>query len=197
MKLINKFIKFIDKVSDVVGKIGSWSILIIMFLVVYEVIKRRIFNAPTIWSFEIVTMFFGTYFMIVASYGLLHKSHVAVDTIYEKFSDRGRAILEIISYLLLYFPFVISIFYFSLRTVGNAWAIKETSSSLFGAPVYLFKTVIPITFGLLILQGISQVLKQIVILTVKEQKEHPEKKILNADAKTVNNNSNLQREGSV
>lgn len=170
MRLINRMIKIIDKLNDVIGKIGSWTVLILMLIVVFEVISRRIFSSPTIWSYEVTTMLFGTYFMILAAYGVLHKSHVIVDTLYEKFSVRNRAILEIASYLLLYFPFVISILFYSLRFVDSSWAIRETSPTLFAGPVYLFKTMIPIAFGLLLLQGISEVLKQVVILTKKDDK---------------------------
>jgi len=164
MGAIKKLIKVIDSISDWVGKIGSWSILVIMVLVVFEVVSRRVFNAPTIWTFETLTMLYGFHFMIVASYALLHKAMVSVDSIYEKFSTRNRAILDILSYIFLYFPFVGGVFYYSLEFVSKSWAIKETTNSLLAAPVYLYKTIIPIVFGLLILQGISEVLKQVLIL---------------------------------
>ncbi|MDM5334249.1 TRAP transporter small permease subunit [Ureibacillus composti] len=164
MGAIKKFIKVIDSISDWVGKIGSWSILVIMVLVVFEVVSRRVFNAPTIWTFETLTMLYGFHFMIVASYALLHKAMVSVDSIYEKFSTRNRAILDILSYIFLYFPFVGGVFYYSLEFVSKSWAIKETTNSLLAAPVYLYKTIIPIVFGLLILQGISEVIKQVLIL---------------------------------
>jgi TRAP-type mannitol/chloroaromatic compound transport system permease small subunit len=170
MEIIKKYTNTIDSISNWVGKIGAWSVLILMVLVVFEVISRRIFNAPTIWTFETITMIYGFHFMIVAAYGLLHKAMVSVDSVYEKFSVRNRAILDIISYLVLYFPFVIGIFIVSLDFVKRSWAIKEVSQSLFAAPVYLYKTIIPIVFGLLILQGISEMLKQVIILS--SQKSH-------------------------
>lgn len=171
MEIIKKFTRIIDSISNWAGKIGAWSVLILMVLVVFEVISRRVFNAPTIWTFETMTMVYGFHFMIVAAYGLLHKAMVSVDSIYEKFSVRNRAILEIISYLVLYFPFVIGIFIVSIDFVKRSWAIKEVSQSLFAAPVYLYKTIIPIVFGLLILQGISELLKQVIILSPKYSQE--------------------------
>lgn len=165
MEFLKKVTKTIDALTNWVGKMGAWSVLIIMVLVVFEVVSRRVFNAPTIWTFETITMIYGFHFMIVAAYGLLHKAMVAVDSLYEKFSLRKRAILDIISYFVLYFPFVVGIFYVSLDFVSRSWAMKETSQSLFAAPVYLYKTLIPIVFGLLILQGISEVLKQVIFLS--------------------------------
>lgn len=167
MELLKKITKTIDSISHWVGKIGSWSILIIMVLVVFEVVSRRVFNAPTIWTFETITMLYGFHFMIVAAYGLLHKAMVSVDSLYEKFSPRKRAVLDIISYLVLYFPFVIGIFIVSLDFMQRSWAMKEVSQSLFAAPVYLYKTLIPVVFALLIIQGISEVLKQVIFLNTK------------------------------
>ncbi|MEW9674542.1 TRAP transporter small permease subunit [Ammoniphilus sp. 3BR4] len=169
MEVIKKITRIIDGISNWVGKVGAWSVLVIMVLVVFEVVSRRVFNAPTIWTFETITMLYGVHFMTVAAYGLLHKAMVSVDSLYEKFSPKKRAVLDILSYLVLYFPFVVGIFIVSLDFMERSWAIKETSQSLFAAPVYLYKTIIPLVFGLLILQGISEVLKQVVFLSAKEE----------------------------
>lgn len=169
MILIHKTIKGIDSVNSWIGKIGAWSILIIMFLIVFEVISRRVFSAPTIWSYEVTTMIFGFHFMIVSAYALLHKSLVSVDMIYNRLSKKKQAIMDLITYVIFFFPFIILIFYVGFGNAVYSWSIQEQSSSLFGAPVYLTKTVVPVAFGLLILQGISEVLKRIVILAEGEK----------------------------
>ena len=173
MEFLKKVTNTIDSISTWVGKIGAWSVLVIMALVVFEVVSRRVFNAPTIWTFETITMVYGFHFMMVAAYGLLHKAMVSIDSFYEKFTLRKRAILDIVSYLVLYFPFVIGIFIVSIDFTSRSWAMKETSQSLFAAPVYLYKTLIPVVFGLLILQGISEVLKQVIILKSAKEETPP------------------------
>jgi len=173
MEFLKKVTNTIDRLSTWVGKIGAWSVLVIMALVVFEVVSRRVFNAPTIWTFETITMVYGFHFMMVAAYGLLHKAMVSIDSFYEKFTLRKRAILDIVSYLVLYFPFVIGIFIVSIDFTSRSWAMKETSQSLFAAPVYLYKTLIPVVFGLLILQGISEVLKQVIILKSAKEETPP------------------------
>ena len=137
-------------------------------LIVYEVVSRRVFSSPTIWTYETITMVYSFHFMIVAGYALLHKSLVSVDLLYERFSIKIRAILDLVTYTFLFFPFVVGVLYVSSGQAMLSWAIKETSSSLFGAPVYLTKTIIPIAFGLLALQGVSEVLKRIVVLVRRE-----------------------------
>ncbi|WP_339237043.1 TRAP transporter small permease subunit [Oceanobacillus sp. FSL W7-1281] len=168
MRVVHKVIKGIDTINLWVGRIGSWSILVLTLLIVFEVISRRVFNSPTIWTYEVITMVFGFHFMIVAAYALLYKSLVSVDLLYNRLSEKKQAIMDLITYFILFFPFIIFVFYISFGNAVDSWIIKETSSSLFGAPVYLTYTIVPIAFGLLVLQGISEVLKRIVILAKGE-----------------------------
>ena len=168
MSVVHKVIKGIDALNSWIGRIGSWSIIVLTLLIVFEVISRRVFNSPTIWTYEVITMVFGFHFMIVAAYALLHKSLVSVDLLYNRLSQKKQAIMDLITYFILFFPFIIFIFYISVGNAVYSWGMRETSSSLFGAPVYLTKTIVPIAFCLLMLQGISEVLKRIVILVKGE-----------------------------
>jgi len=164
VSVIKKVTKVIDNINIFVGKIGAWSIVVLMLLIVFEVVSRKIFNSPTIWTYETITMLFGFHFMIVAAYALVYKSLVNVDVLYERMSPKVQAVLDIITYLFIFFPFIILVLLFSFEEARHSWAVKESSSSLFGAPVYLTKTVIPITFTMLGLQGISEILKRILRL---------------------------------
>ncbi|GGB53233.1 hypothetical protein GCM10011409_33510 [Lentibacillus populi] len=164
MENISKIIKVIDSINSWVGKIGAWSIVALTLLIVFEVISRRVFNSPTIWTYEMITMTFSFHFMIVGGYALLQKSLVSVDVLYNRLSLKVQAIMDIITYFILFFPFILGVFFVSIGNAQESWAVMETSSSLFGAPVYLTKTVIPVAFGLLSLQGISEVLKRVLVL---------------------------------
>jgi TRAP-type mannitol/chloroaromatic compound transport system permease small subunit len=152
---VEKILDAIDGLSERVGRIFSWVILLMTLLIVYEVIKRRILNSPTIWNFEVMLQLFGLYFMILASYGLLHKRHVAIDFIYERFSSRNQAILDVISYTIFYFPFWIVILWQGTVFAKTSWDMLEASRSVFASPLYPIKTVIPLTAGLMLLQGLS------------------------------------------
>jgi len=163
-------IKWIDALNDLVGKICAYSIILMMLLVVYEVATRRIFNSPTVWTFETITMVYGFHFMMVIPYTLLHKGIVNVDLIHGKFSKKNQAVLDLITYGLFFFPFVGGILFKAIPYAANSWAHRETSWSVFAPPIYPFKTVIAVAFALLLLQGISEVLKRVLIIKGEEYK---------------------------
>ncbi|PWW32356.1 TRAP-type mannitol/chloroaromatic compound transport system permease small subunit [Cytobacillus oceanisediminis] len=169
MNALKKISKFLDNTNDWVGKVSSWSVIIMMLLVVYEVVSRRIFNSPTIWTFEVTTMVFGFHFMMVAAYGVLHKVMVSVDMLYEKFSAKKQAILDLITYTIFFMPFVIGVLYGSSKFAWISWLQKEVSWTAFAPPLYPFKAIIPVAFFFLLLQGISEMIKRIVILAEGEK----------------------------
>lgn len=140
-----------------------------MLLVVFEVVSRRIFNQPTIWTFEITTMVFGFHFMMVAGYGLLNKSLVAVDVLYERLSLKTQAILDLITYTVFFLPFVIGVLYGGYRFASISFIQKEVSWSAFAPPVYPIKMIIPIAMFFLLVQGISEILKRIIVIIERKQ----------------------------
>jgi TRAP-type mannitol/chloroaromatic compound transport system permease small subunit len=159
-----KIVKFIDVLNEWVGRIFGWGIIVLTLLAVLEVIRRYIFNAPSIWGFEVTTQIFGLYFMIIAGYGLLYGSHVSIDVFTYYISDKKKAIVDIIAYFIFFFPFTLICLWEGYLFAAKAWAIKETSMSVWGGPVFPIKTVIFVSFILLFLQGVSQVIKKIAFL---------------------------------
>jgi TRAP-type mannitol/chloroaromatic compound transport system permease small subunit len=162
------FTKKIDGINDWIGKIFSYLVLPLTALIVFEVITRRFFDAPTIWTFELSNFLFGAHFMLVAAYGLLYKAHVSIDLVSMKFSKRNQEKLQLFCYFTMFFPFVLTILYYGIIFAKDAWAMWETSWSVWGPPLYPIKTVIPITALLLLLQGISEVVKKFVYLKTGE-----------------------------
>ncbi len=166
-------IRRIDKVNDFFGKIVAWLVVPLTLLIVLEVIKRRFFNAPSIWNFELSSFIFGAHFMLAAAYGLLHKAHVSVDIVTTKFlSPRKAAILDLVVYLILFFPFVIVLVCFGTGFAATSWIQLETSWSIWHPPVYPIKTVIPLTGLLLGFQGLSEIMKIIFFLRRGERWTH-------------------------
>lgn len=161
MKLIRLYIRMANSVNEWVGNIFSWLVAVVMILTVAEIIMRRLWDAPTIWSFETCTQLFGAHFMIPAGFALLHGSHVAVDIVYNTFSVRKRAILDIVSYIIFFFPFNVVLLAYGIKFAGMSWATWETSWSVFAPPLYPLKTVIPVTAGLLLLQGLAIFIQKI------------------------------------
>jgi TRAP-type mannitol/chloroaromatic compound transport system permease small subunit len=165
---IRTFIKTIDLISEWTGRICCWVIIPLMILVVLEVTLRYFFDHPTIWNFEITVQLYAFHFMIVAAFALLHGSHVAVDVFSEKLNKRARAILDVISYTLFFFPFLIVILYQGIKYSLKAWMILERSWSSFQAPLYIIKTIIPLMAFLLLVQGIAIFIRSLYF-AVKEK----------------------------
>ncbi len=102
--------------------------------------------------------------MVVAGFGLLYGSHVSVDVFTMILSKKKKAVLSIISYVVFFFPFCIICVWQGYLFAATSWAMKETTWSVFAPPVYPVKTVILISFSLLLLQGISECIKNIYII---------------------------------
>ena len=159
---IKTLLKFLDGFSEWSGRIFVWLVIPLAILVVFEVISRRFFGAPHIWSTEVIDFIYGPHFMLAAAYTLLYKAHVRIDVIYEKFSPRTRGILDIITYMVFFFPFCIIVLYQGVIFASTSWAIGETSDSAALRIVPLVKTVIPVSIGLLLIQGIATYIRAIM-----------------------------------
>jgi len=164
MNFLRKTAKTFDAMNNWIGTVFGTIIVVLVILTVMEVILRKFFNSPTIWSFEILKQLFAVYFMITAAYGLLKGSHISVDLFSRLLSEKKKAVLSIFSYLIFFFPFCTICAWFGYEYAASSWAMNEHSWSNFAPPLYPVKSVICITFVLLILQGISEVIKNIFII---------------------------------
>lgn len=159
---MNSFLKVLDGFSEWSGRIFVWLVIPLTIAVVFEVISRRFFNSPHIWSTEVIDFLYGPHFMLVAAYTFLYKAHVRIDVIYNKFSPRTRGILDMITYLIFFFPFCIIVFYQGIIFAGTSWSIGETSESAALRIVPLIKTVIPVSIGLLLIQGVATYIRAVM-----------------------------------
>ena len=158
---LNRFLKGLDNVSEWSGRIFIWLIIPLTLLVVFEVISRRLFDAPHIWAPEITDYIYGPHFMLVAAYTLLHKGHVSIDIIYQRFSPRIRGILDIFTHVVFFFPFCVIVLYQGTLFAYTSWSIGETTGSAALPIVPEIKTVIPVTFALLLTQGLANFIRSI------------------------------------
>jgi len=158
MKLVT-FTKGLDTVSEWTGRIFMWLIIPLTLVVVYEVISIKVFGRPHIWAPEITAYLYGPYFMLVAAYTLLYKAHVSIDIIYQKFSPRTRGILDCFTYLVFFFPFCIILLHQGYLYTETSWLMNETSGSAELPIVPQIKMVIPVTYALLLIQGLSNIIK--------------------------------------
>src|SRR5437667_10313794 len=104
--LINT-VRVVDKFTDATGTWIAWLNVPLVLAVAYEVIARYLFNAPTIWSFDVTYMLYGTIFMLGCAYALHKGAHIRTDFYYEKWSDQTKGMVDSISYVLFFFPSLI------------------------------------------------------------------------------------------
>lgn len=164
MSVAKAFVRIVDKINEWIGRTIGYSALILMLFVVYEVISRRFFNKPTLWAFESILMIFGFHLMLVSGYGLLKGSIVSVDILSSRYQEKTQKILQVVTYLVFFFPFVTLTFISSIKFASVAWITKECSWSVWAPPLYPIKTVIPVAFFLILIQGISEFVKAVYFL---------------------------------
>jgi len=163
------FLQGLDKVSEWSGKIFIWLIVPLAALVVFEVVSRRVFNMPHIWATEVTDFIYGPHFMLVAAYTLLHRGHVSIEVIYERFSPRVRAIMDCFTYLVFFFPFCIIAFTQGILFAYTSWSIGETSESAALIVVPGVKTVIPVAFLLILIQGSANFIRHLVFVVKRKE----------------------------
>jgi len=171
-----KAVRIIDKFTDTTGTWIAWLNVPLVLAVAYEVIARYAFNAPTIWSFDVTYMLYGTIFMLGAAYALHKGAHIRTDFFFEKWSIRTKGVIDSIAYIVFFFP---SIFVFLLVSGAEGWysfEIGETSEQTPWRPIlWPFKWVVPLACLLLLIQGVSETIKSVYAWLWSVELEHKEK----------------------
>ena len=164
-----QFLFTIDAISTWVGKAAAWLIIGLMTLVCVEVFKRYILNAPTAWIFDADNMFYGTLFMLCGAYTLAQNAHVRGDFLYSSMRPRVQAGLDLALYIVFFIPGIAALIYAGYDYAADSWRIAEHSNvTANGPPVYHFKSVIPIAGGLVMLQGVAEIVRCVMCLRTGE-----------------------------
>jgi TRAP-type mannitol/chloroaromatic compound transport system permease small subunit len=155
----------VDRVSTIVGQFFAWSILLLTFVVSYEVFSRYVLGAPTDWAFDASYILYGVLFIMAGAYALSRNAHVRGDFLYRSWSHRRQAGMDLVLYLLFFFPAIIAFIYSGYGFAAQSWFSHEHSAySPAGPPIYHYKTAIPVTGILLLLQGIVEVVRCLICL---------------------------------
>jgi TRAP-type mannitol/chloroaromatic compound transport system permease small subunit len=169
-------IRTVDKFTDRTGTIISWLSVPLVAAVAYEVIARYLFHAPTIWAYDVTYMLYGTLFMLGAAYALHKGAHIRTDFFWEQFSTRKKGMIDSISYLVFFFPSLTILFFISLNEGLYAWQINELSDQTPWRPLlWPFKLIVPLACLLLLVQGVSELLKSLYMARTGVELEHKEK----------------------
>lgn len=161
MKVIDAICGVIDKVNDILGKVFSLLVLGILGVILCEVVLRRIFNSPQIWTQDLIVMLFASYIILICAYGFQKKAFVAVDVLFAQLPMLAQHILHTVTYLIFLVPFVVSMLPVSWNFFLKAYTTGEQTYSVWAAPTWPVKFCL--FFGLLLLaiQSVSEILKQV------------------------------------
>jgi TRAP-type mannitol/chloroaromatic compound transport system permease small subunit len=155
-------IKAIDNINEVVGRTVSVVAIIFAGIIIFDVVMRYVFNAPTRWAFDVTKQLYGFYFVMLGGYALRHQSHVRVDLVTERMKPTLRRWVEVAGYLIFFFPFAWVFMTRSWDFGMTSWSQGETTYGSIQMPVYPLKMAMAFAAGLLFLQGIAEVLKLII-----------------------------------
>lgn len=157
---MEKVFRVIDAISEWTGKLGSFLIAGLTVAICYDVALRYIFNAPVAWGYDITYMVYGAYAMLGVAYCEKLKGHVRMDLVYARLSTRVQARVDVICYLLLFFPFLIILTY---KCGDHAlWSLQSgerSSGSVWRPLLGPFKLIITFGFVMLIFQGLVSFLR--------------------------------------
>src|SRR5690606_4553742 len=141
----------------------------------YEVFMRYAMAAPTSWAVDVTYIMYGALFMMGGAYTLSRDGHVRADFLYRLWQPRNQARLELVLYVLFFFPGVIALVFAGWRYAARSWRYLEVSSfSPANIPIYQFKAIIVAAGLILLLQGIAQVMRCIICIRTNEWPRHLE-----------------------
>lgn len=169
-------IRGIDRFSDVTGRVIAISMLYLVATITYEVFARYLFNAPTIWVYESSYMANGAAFMLGCAYALYKGAHVRTDIFWDGYSERKKGTIDLASYLVLFFPTMITLMAISIDDAWDSYIIGERSQeSVWRAIMWPFRATIPLSALLFMVQGVSESLKCLYQIRFGREFAHREK----------------------
>ncbi|SES25625.1 TRAP-type mannitol/chloroaromatic compound transport system, small permease component [Tranquillimonas rosea] len=152
----------IDTVNEVVGRVICVLAIVFAGIIIFDVIMRYAFNAPTRWAFDVSKQIYGFYFILLGGYALRHKAHVRVDLVTEALRPGLRRIVEAAGYVIFFFPFAYVFVTRSYSFASTSWAQKELTYGAVQLPVYPLKAALCVAAVLLLIQGVSEFLKLVL-----------------------------------
>lgn len=162
-------IRAIEGLNEIVGRIVAVVAIVFAAIIIFDVVMRYAFSEPTRWAFDVSKQLFGFYFVLLGGYALRHGAHVRVDILTEQFGRMARKAVDLTGYVIFFFPFAWVFLTRSWEFASRSWSQGEVTYGAIQMPVYPLKMAMCVASGLLLLQGISQVLK--ILLDREETSE--------------------------
>jgi len=153
---MERFLRINEKIQEGAGAISSFLTVVLVLLIVGDVVGRYVFNVGSVALQELEWHIFAIIFLMAAGYTFKKGEHVKIDVLYNRFNSRKKALVDITGTVLLLFSFAGFVIYYSIEFIWASYSIHEGSPDPGGLPArYLLKTVIPLGFILLAMQGVA------------------------------------------
>ncbi|MEQ6250893.1 TRAP transporter small permease subunit [Sulfitobacter sp. HNIBRBA3233] len=158
-----QFARAVTRVNRFIGRWVSLAVLVIFALLLADVVMRYLVGSPTIWTAELATLIFGAYAIIGGGYLLAERGHVNVDIFYGRLRRRQRSLLDVLTWP-LFLLFVGVLLWQGWDIASDAIEDMERSNSVWKAPLWPTKALIPVAAILLLLQGVVRLWADIRVL---------------------------------
>ncbi|GAB5602608.1 TRAP transporter small permease subunit [Thermus sp. FJN-A] len=167
-QVLQRFLALVEALSLWSGRAAAWLTLAAVLILTVEVVRRYFFNAPTQWAHEISTLLFGLLYALSGAYALKEKAHVGVDVFYARFSVKGRAWVNLFGFAFLAL-FSGTLLVYGWQFFWTSWQNREFSLANQAIPLFPFKLAIPLGAALLLLQGLANAIRDLMVLLGKEE----------------------------
>ncbi len=158
-------VRAIEAITTVVGNVGAWVMVPLIVSMVYEVIARHMFGAPTFWAYELGYMLAGSSYMFGIAYCLKQGAHIRVDFIYDKLKPKRQAVIDVVGYVVLLLPGLLWLDYGLYEYAHEAYEFGEvTGESAWNPVVWPFRSAWVLGFVVFTLQVIAEVLAALAVL---------------------------------
>lgn len=156
--------RFIDRMNTFIGRNISWLILAAVLVSAVNAIIRKVFSISSNAWLELQWYLYGTAFLLAAAYTLLENEHIRIDVLYGRWSRRVQHWIDLAGHLLMLMPFVTLVLYLTWPWLMRSIRLKEISMNAGGLTLWPAKMMLLIGFGLLFLQGLSEIIKKIAVM---------------------------------
>jgi TRAP-type mannitol/chloroaromatic compound transport system permease small subunit len=168
---VDRTIKNIDRINEGVGRLTALVILPMLVVMIYEVIMRYYFQAPTVWGTEMTTFLFAAYTLMGAGYTHLKNAHVNMNALYGRFSPRAQAFCDLITWV-GFLAYCGVLLYESTRFFWDVFTSGRASGTDWNPRLWPVLLTLPLGVLLLLLQGVAKLIRsiQLIAATGREEK---------------------------
>jgi TRAP-type mannitol/chloroaromatic compound transport system permease small subunit len=154
----------VDRLSTWIGQAFAWLIVVLTLQISWEVFARYVLNDPHDWALNVQIMMYGAVFMMAGAYTLAKNGHVRGDVLYGFFRPRTQATLDLLLYVVFFLPGIVALTWAGWTYFNESLAIRESTFSATPLPLYPFKFIIPFAGGMLLLQGLAEIVRCVICL---------------------------------